>query len=269
MWECIVVPGTSFSEHLSHNGHLITGHGAFGISDSKLVPGVADFAAGQMLNTSSTVCAGLVVNADGSTGIGLCQTFYYNAGIGRLILLITTLPILQALSFPALMTSLGLPLRWYMLVVTPGLVGLVIQMVFLSQGLLIATAAQTGLSAFANVTDQSGSVATAPTYVSILGIVCYISCVYSTYNSEAYNRSLFTVQRLLNEQKAELVNKKELLKYVLYCLVLYWTCTYTSSAEQSFFRIAGTLGRWTCQYHLLCLLCVACFVPACTGIGIF
>jgi hypothetical protein len=147
-----VVPSLQYSGMVRHQS-IFTGGSLFGMSPNSTVPEDTAFVSGWAVNLSSAVCAGRGDsrvtpewlrssssnnkssssrsnsnnnNDDDNDNVSLCQALAFNAGMGNLLSFSNELPLFNALTLPAILTSLGLPFRAYVMGLAAPAVGIVI-----------------------------------------------------------------------------------------------------------------------------------------------
>jgi hypothetical protein len=118
--ECVLVPCLQYVA-LSD---LSSGQ-MFDMNSGYTPPDNAEFNDGLAVNVnaSSHVCGGVDPT---SRVISLCQALDLNAGLGNLLAFVFELPLVDALTMPAILTSFGLPFRLYLLALVPSSAGVVL-----------------------------------------------------------------------------------------------------------------------------------------------
>ena len=160
-----------------------------------------------------TYCAGTgdPRNASKAT-VSLCEILGYTAGIGNLLFFIYSVPVLTGLTFPVVLMTLQLPFRKYLGALVIPFVGMAIQVAIISYELNLTTTLAND-----RMRSVGGRVVAEPMYpleLAFFVLIVYSSCVASTLSNERYNRSLFQIQRVLNEKRDALVTKRDLTPYV-------------------------------------------------------
>ena len=205
---CIVVPWISYMALDVTNGDLFTG-GLFG--HSHLASGNSTFVNGWLVNEPG-VCGGIGSSDSNDThAVSLCQSFAFNAGVGNLMFFMTNVPVMHALTLPAIFLSLGLPFRSYIVAVLAPLVGLCVQIYTIYQEVQLSVDAANFLIS-AHVALPIGTQYTW-LYVTLYGVIVYSSCIASALSNERYNRSLFTIQCALSERKEALLSERDETRY--------------------------------------------------------
>eukprot|EP00750_Incisomonas_marina_P029415 INCI7175.4.p1 GENE.INCI7175.4~~INCI7175.4.p1 ORF type:complete len:1381 (+),score=176.24 INCI7175.4:621-4145(+) len=207
---CIVVPWLSYSQLDVDNGELFTG-GLFGYSHIAST-NTSVFVEGWLQGSEGEICGGIGdPAANDSSPVSLCQTLSYSAGVGNMAFCITMIPVLQSLTIPAILMTVALPFRLYVVALTAPAVGCALQVYTTYQEISLSA----NVANFLMTAHGPAQVGTQYVwmYVALYMVIVYGSCLASALVNERYNRSLFTIRCALDAQKEALVNERDTTQY--------------------------------------------------------
>ncbi len=207
-----MVPIIQANAMLPTDAWIWSGVGVFGMDANQTPPNDAVFVDGVQVNASGGACGGL---GDPSLptkthNVTLCQALNFNAGAGNLLAFSSELPMLNALTLPAILTILGLPFRTYLLGLIAPAVGVVIMTHATSlETDVVANVANNHTKAYTSRAVSSSHFAM---FFVFFAVVVYAGCIFSTFANERYSRSLFTIHLSLSKQRDSLLTERDHLR---------------------------------------------------------
>ena len=144
--------------------------------------------------------------------IGLCEVLEFSVSYGNLMRTFLALPLLNGLTFPVITMLFGLPFRLYWIALCLPICGMIYQIVWM------ASAINWSLIKADAITQEGVSLSAHHEflYYSMFTLIVYVSCVVAALSSERYSRSLFSIRRVLQDQRSELVSQRDKVKSVFF-----------------------------------------------------